>query len=329
MAMLAYERFKNALSRGVLKPLYLFSGEERYFKERLFGEIKEYLGNNRDFNYEELDGQEILTEDIVAKAETVSFFGQKFLIVKNCRFFSGKSEDELLINYFQNPSLQAIIIFSTEHPVDKKKKVYQELLKVGEELEFAPLKEEEVQEIITNWALTEGFTIEKEAVLVLAQSFGRSLIELKGEFNKLILYKLLEKKITLQDVLEVCGQDKEISVFYLVEELLSGKINRRKLKEQLLNQEEAIKFTGLIAKNLRQIYSVKYLQQKGKPFTEIAKTLGIPEWLVKKSLRTMSPLTLDQLKTRLLGLVELDEKIKTGEKDFPGLFEKYFLVWKK
>jgi len=324
--IMAYERFKNALERGVLKPLYLFSGEERYFKEKIFKEIKNHLGGNGDFSYEEVDGQAVSEEELIARAETVAFWGQRFIIVKNCRFFAGKNDDDLLLNYFHNPSGQTVVIFSTEMVVDKRKKIYKEFLKVGEELEFNSLKEEEVQAVINAWAKKRGFKIEKEAVLVLAQSFGQSLLELKEEFNKLTLYKLNEKEITLQDVLAVCGQDKEISVFYLVEELLAGKINRKKLKEQLINQEEAIKFTGLIAKNLRQIYSIKYLEKKRQTPIQIAQALSLPEWLVQKTLRTMKVLNLEKLRTMLLGLVELDEKIKTGERDLAGLFEKYFLT---
>ncbi|NYE56298.1 DNA polymerase III subunit delta [Carboxydothermus ferrireducens] len=327
--MIAYERFKNALTRGVLKPLYLFSGEERYFKERLFGEIKKYLGSNHEFNYEELDGQEVLPEEVVAKAETVSFFGQRFIVVKNCRFFSGKHDEEPLLNYLKNPAPQAVVIFSTELPIDKKKKIYQEFLKNGEEIEFSRLDEKEVQELIKTWADRAGFNLEREALIVLAQSYGQNLVELEKEFKKLVLYKLSEKTITLKDVLEVSGQDQEISVFYLVEELLSGKINRPKLKERLTNQEEAVKFTGLVAKNLRQIYTVKVLQQKGKTLQEIAKITGIPEWLVKKTLRSAVHLSQEKLKKGITALADLDVKIKSGERELTGLFERFFLLMKK
>jgi len=321
-----YERFKNALRRGVLKPLYLFSGEEKYFKEKIFREIKDYLGSNGDFNYEEIDGLEINPEELISRAEMASFWGQRFLIVKNCRFFSGKDEDNDLLNYFNNPSPQAVVIFSTEQAVDRKKKIYKEFLKAGEEVEFSSLKEADLKVILYSWAEKKGIRIEEEAAYVLIQSFGQSLLELKKEFTKLMLYKLKEKVITLEDVLEVSGQHKDISVFYLVEELLAGKINRKKLKEQLTNSEEAIKFTGLIAKNLRQIYSIKYLDEKHQVPGIIAKSLNVPEWLVKKTLRTTKDLKLEKLKTMLISLVEVDEKIKTGERDLAGLFEKYFLA---
>ena len=89
----------------------------------------------------------------------------------------------------------------------------------------------------------------------------------------------------------------------------------KEYKELLSYNVDALGILGLLGSQLRIIYQVKLLDQRGMRVSEIAKTLGEKEFRIKKTMELIGLYSKEEVLNLMKKLAEIDLKIKTTDTD--------------
>ena len=136
-----------------------------------------------------------------------------------------------------------------------------------------------------------------------------------NELEKLKLYKLESKEITISDIEEIVTPVLDDNIFHFVDSILSGnKEYAFKLYHNfILHGEQVVHMLILISKKIRLIYQVKILSNQGNSDQNISKLLKVHEYPVKLAREAGYRYSEGHLLEILKKLSQLDLDIKSGE----------------
>ncbi len=180
-------------------------------------------------------------------------------------------------------------------------------------------------------SLFKGYKIDSKALNLLFDYCLDDITKLESEILKLKTYKIDEKIITDNDVLEICvpklGDSNEL--VFSFNRALAEKNKREALIKyrQLLNYNvDSISIVGLLASQFRIIYQVKYLNDEGLNTNAIAEKLEVKPYRVTKTLELVRFYSYKELLNMIIELADIDLKIKTVTgTDANGLVELFIL----
>lgn len=331
--MLYYERLVNSLKRGVISAVYLFYGEEYYLREQAIEKFKEYLlPQGADFNFDVLNGEDITPGQVVSLANTPPFMAEKRLvIVKNPSWFASsgrRNENEdadgsfkQLIDYLQSPLATTCLIFNTE-TVDRRKKIFKAVEKVGQAINFVQLKPAEMAKWLDEQARSSGKKLDRLAKEQLLTSTTSGLTGLVPEWNKLVTYTGDREEITVDDVNEIVHRSVEYKIFDVLDAIGARQYDTAlaAIRELLANKEPPQVIMTMVARQFRLMLQVKELAAAGLAAVDIARKINEKPYPVKKALKMEKNFNRKQLINALIQLAQLDVDIKTGRREFyPGL----------
>ncbi len=337
----------NSLKRGVTAPVYLFYGEETYLREQAVARFKEYFfpGCDQDLNFDLIDGEDTSPQDIVARAETLPFFAAKRLVVvKNPPFFksakkAGKEEtgdleetavpvkEAALLEYLNNPSGAACLIFTTGDPVDKRKKLFKALKNNGKAVEFTYLGRGDLRRWLAQKVKAGGRKFAPGAEETLLDMVGPSLQKLAAEMEKLINFTAGQEVITPSDVRRVCPPGLEESIFAVVDAVGNKSAGEAlaAVKEMLAAKEPPFRLLAMIVRQFRLMLQVKDLLGRGCPAGQIPARLKIHPYVARKTAVQCRNFSRESLLEAFRLLLELDESVKTGRQEFYPALEIFLL----
>ena len=161
-------------------------------------------------------------------------------------------------------------------------------------------------------AENEGFHLERAAASSLVELVGDELTGLRGELEKLLLYRFDDKQIRRQDVLDLCVQTRDSDVFDLVSALASRRTEQALIViDRLL--ESGIRLPQVLAIlywNFRRLIVARELMLSRRPFDQIVRELKI--WSYRNQRRSLEAVSRERLIELLLKLKKLEIKSKTG-----------------
>ncbi len=278
-------------------------------------------------NYEESNIDEIINE-----ASYDNLFGdKKIVLVKNSSFLTGKStlESISLNNYIEHPNPNTILIFSVDsEKLDERKKIVKLLREKAQVLEIKPIDIKEVNSYVKDYFNERNYKVEYNAINEIANRINDNTNLLDNELEKLVLYKIDDKTITIDDVKKVVIKyDSNDKIFKLVEAALKkDKVTTFKLYKELINgREEPAVIISLIASQIRLILQVGILNRDGFSEKEIATKLKEHPYRVKLALESFRKTNKMELINNLEELSNLDYKIKKGDIDKVRGLETYLL----
>ncbi|ABO51016.1 DNA polymerase III, delta subunit [Desulforamulus reducens MI-1] len=328
-----YKGLINSLQRGVVSPVYLFYGEEEYLKEKAVEKFKEFLlPQAADFNLDLLDGEEADIDTVISFAENMPFMAERRLvIVKNAPWFSGKGKNEaggedkgsgkdtVLLKYLNNPASTTCLVFVAKEAVDRRKKTYKEISAKGQVIDFKMLKPSEMITWVNQIVKGTGKTIEPSAARAIVEANGKlGLLNLKNEVNKLISYLGSEQEITSAIVGEVGVINIEQNIFTVVDDAVAGHTSKalNGIRELLSLKEQPTKILALLARQLRIALQAEALLREGSPEREVARKMGIHDFVIKKALTQIRRGGSQRMKWALQEIATIDAAIKKGQRDF-------------
>lgn len=302
--------------------IYLIFGLEDYLinKElnKIINESNVINDNIIKYNLDEVDVKSALDE-----ASTVSMFeSKKIVICEGCSFLTGENKKEVnhdiesLIKYINNPFDDVYLIFIVrKDKLDDRKKVVKELKKNSKVIECKKQESHNLNNYIKTYIQDNGYNISNDAILKLIQRASSNLSNLINECDKLFLYKDNDKNISVSDVENLVFKNIEDNIFSLTNAIMNkDKKNIINIyKDLLLMGEEPIKLIVMIANQFRLILQVKLMIKNGYKEKDMAGVIEEHPYRVK--LAISSQFTINELKTYLIKLGELDFKIKSGEID--------------
>ncbi|MGZ4789685.1 MAG: DNA polymerase III subunit delta [Terriglobales bacterium] len=272
------DRFVAEVKERKTKPLYLFIGDEAFFRKRCRDAVLRFLvpSDMREFSLYDFDLSETELAEVLDRARTPSLMTpfQVFFVrgVKEL-YGRGSHDDEFdaIKAYADNPNPDAMIIFVADHvsiPSDPRRmdmtdrdrygRIKETLGEFCETIELARVEEGEAVKWITDQASNDGVKVDTDAARELVDALGGDMMLVSNELEKLTLYVGEKKRITLGDVETMVLAAKQRSLYELTDAISAkDRVKALQILDAILStgdgEEAAIGHLYMLAKTFRQM----------------------------------------------------------------------------
>ncbi|MBV8893399.1 MAG: DNA polymerase III subunit delta [Acidobacteria bacterium] len=277
-AFVQTDRFVSEVQARRLRPVYVFVGDESFFRRRCREAILEYLvpPELRGFSIFEFDLAETELVEILDRARTPSLmapFQVFFIAGVKALFARGANQEKLAAveEYSKNPNPDALLIFIADHisiPADVRKmemtdkERYQRIRDtLGQYcgiVELSRVEEGQAVRWLTDYCSTHQVKIDADAARELVDATGGDMTMISNELEKLMLYVDQRRHITLADAETMVLAAKQRSLYELTDAISAkDRVRALKILDALLSaadgEEAAIGHLYLLAKTFRQM----------------------------------------------------------------------------
>jgi DNA polymerase-3 subunit delta len=214
---------RRQIQAGTLEPLYLFQGEDEAEKSALAAEIVESVDEGlRAFNVERLHAADWTTgdklaagvQDLLAAVRTLPMMApRRVVLVHQAETLAApRRESEAatralteLDAYLERPEASTTLVLLAA-PLDRRSRLCKTLVKRAALVECGVLESPaDAERWVRARAAAAGVQIEPAAARLLAERAGADLPRLRNEVDRLLLYALGQKTITVDDARQVAG----------------------------------------------------------------------------------------------------------------------------
>ena len=307
---------------------YLLYGIERFLIDK---EIKNIINKHKieDINISRYDLEINTIKEILDDANTVSLFSSnKLIIVENSFIFSRvtskKVENiELLEEYLKQDTQDIIIFINPNEKLDNVKKIVKTIKEKGKIIEFNTIQNN--NSTIKN--MFDDYKLETGVIELLVKRVGNNLDLLYQEIEKLKIYKIDNKTISKEDVLNLTTEIIDIDIFKFVDDIINKNKKEaiKTYKELLKLNEEPVKIIALIASKFRLMYQASILTKKGYTEDQISEILNVHKYPIHLAIVAGYKYNPKILLKYLNDLADLDIGIKTSSKDKELALELFIL----
>ena len=328
------ELIKN-IEKGIINPLYLFYGDEGFLIDEAVKKMVSVIvePSNRDFNLEFLRGGETSCEEIISKAQTLPFMGERRVVIVKGIDEIKASGAERLMEYCSNPSPTTTLIL-TGHKIDARDKLHNTVSKNGVVVQFKPLYEKDTAGWVMRIVKEAGYRIDNDAKDYLISIVGNNLQRLKNELEKVFTYKGPppshpskggERGGIKTDDIKLLVEDTKIeSIFAFTDSIGSKDINKalRFLEKMISQGEMPEKIISMITRQFRLILLTKVYRERGAASSEIPAKAGFAPFLLEGYLKQAAKYNLIELKDSFYKVQMADVKIKSSDISKRTIIEK-------
>lgn len=303
---------------------YLIEGSDYISINNKISEIIK-KNNFSDASISKYDLSEDLLEEVIEDLNTYGLFSDKKIVIINN--FDKMDPDinrvEELLKYVENSS-SLNLLFVVSDKYDDRKKIIKDLKK---KMEFIKVSSDPVE--FTKNCL-KGYKVEDGVITLLVNNTLGDISRLYNECNKLKIYKINDKYISKEDVLELAvkklGDSTDITFQFSRSLAEKDKKKALSLYQELLDyQIEALSIIGLLASQFRIMFQVKVLEEKNMRNDEIAKTLNGKSYRITKTRELTRYYSKRELLDLMIKLEDIDLKIKTTSVDANTLVQLFIL----
>ncbi len=322
---------ERQLKQHVVKPVYLWYGEEGFLIRRALERLESWLVEQDDLAARiVLDGTETPLDDVLSEARSPQLWGGRQLVVVWQAERYKQENLQPLEKYIQAPAGQTCLVLIA---VGLKQKdvqahtLWRQLLAQDAALGFSRLRESDLAGWLEQEAKQQGKMLGAGAARKMVEAVGQNLLELFQELEKVILYTGAEKTITAAHIEKLSSHSRTHTIFELVEALGQSQPDKAfKVLGRLLELgEHPSKIIVMLARQIRLLMRTRECLKSNLNAAELAKELGVALFVAKKLPGQAQGFRLAQLKGQLIRLHEADQQIKTGTAVPRLLLEKIIL----
>ena len=303
----------NDIKAGQLKKVYLLYGPEHYLVRQYRDKLKKALNPDDDtMNFSAFEGEDISIKEIIDLSETMPFFAERrVILIEDSKLFK-KGGDELA-EYMENLPETTYFVF-VEEEVDKRSRLFKEVSKQGNAVEFVTQTDETLMKWIGARINREGKNITQAAYRSFIAKTGTDMENIEKELEKLICYTMDKGVIEPEDVEAITTEQISNKVFDMVDAIASHKqkLAMDMYYDLLALREAPMRILFLITRQFQILLTVKVMANQGFANKDIATKAGCPEWAVRKYLGQAKSFSLEQIKQAIADGVEYEEAVKTG-----------------
>ena len=293
--------------------IYLISNESFRLIDK---EISKIVKDNayEIFNLNKSSIKEVLEE--------ASYFSldnnKKYLVISNADIFgSDKIDDSItdsLINYFNNPNPNTVLIFTTKKPIDSRKKIVKELKSKYKVINAPKMDRKQISEKLTNYVKENDFDIDYQSVNYIVNNCYNNLDIMFNELDKIMLYYNFPCRIKYTDVIAIVGAELDSNNFHFVNAVIDKKLEEslKLLNSLKIYKVDSTILATLLAREYRLMYYVKKMYQKRIDIYEICQNLSLADWQVNKLYNNGLHYSESELLKNLVDLCNIDMNIKKG-----------------
>lgn len=307
---------------------YILYGENAVMLDNFIEELMKSKDISDKIVY---DYSECNIKDVIEECSYNDLFGSKKMVVLDNSVFltsKGSLEDKTFDSYISSPNENTVLVFKVIcEKLDERKKLVRDLKSKSIVKEFKDLDKTNINGYINSYFTNLGYKIDYNAVSEIISRIGETRRVLYSELEKLELYKIKDKHITIEDVKKVVTKYDEDNIFKLVDAVIqkNKKLIFNTYKKLVSDKEEPAVIISLLANNIMLILECSILLNEGMSSKDIASKLKEHPYRVSLAINNSYKVKKEELIDNLNKLAELDYQIKTGEVDkFKGL-EAYFI----
>ncbi|SPF34647.1 DNA polymerase III, delta subunit [Candidatus Desulfosporosinus infrequens] len=324
------ERIKESVAQKKISPVYLWYGEDRFLIQEALRVLKSFyfMMDPSGSGIETVSAKELSPASIVERANTMSFFANRLVVVEEVTYFQdGQTADlEPFLDYFSNPNLLTCLLFRAES-VHKGRKFYKALDRAGEILEFcAPKRPQEWLAWTQSELKARGKSMDTQVATLFIEWAGHHAGVLSQELDKLVIFIGDRQKITTEDIKAITIRTLEASIFDLLD-AVAGRSTAKALQtlQDVLRVEHPLKVLALLVRQVRLLLGCNALRRRGGNGAEAPSALGISPYEAQKVWQQSSRLSNEQLSRALFECLNTDLALKTGGGD-PGLLLEMMII---
>ncbi len=293
--------------------IYLISNESyRLINE----EIKKIVKN---INYETFNLNKSSITEVLEEASYLSLDNNlKYLVVSNADFFgSDKVDDKLveqLLKYFNNPNPNTVLIFTTQKPIDSRKKIVKLIKDKYQVISDAKKDKMALSNFLTNYVKRNEFSIDYQTINYIINNSYNNLDIMLNELDKIMLYYNFPCTIKYNDVVSIVGNSLDNNNFHFVAAVVSKKLPDalRLFNSLKVYKVDSTVLVALLAREYRLTFYVKKLYQDKWSLKDICNTLHMADWQVDKLYNNALHYSESELLRNLVLLCDIDMNIKKG-----------------
>lgn len=272
-------------------------------------------------------GDEASISDILDELRTLPFLADKrVVVVRGADEFISKHRP-ILEKYFENPVPTGILVM-TVSSWDARTRLAKMLSKIGTLVQIEQPKRWELPGVLVQHAAEKHkVKLNRDAAEALVELVGEELAQLYNEIDKLTLFALGEKTITLQHVESLIGHHRIYDAFEVLDAVTAGDIGRavKRLRNMFAEDKDAeYSAVGAFAFHVRRMFQAKAMLEKRTSPADIANRLRL--WSNKdRFFAQLQRLSLPQIAALLDELAAIDFATKTGQAQAPVAIEQLVL----
>ena len=257
----------QALAKGELESAYLFLGEEEGEKERFIGIIADrYFDKNVQGSARLISKYFAQNGEVTAAAgfalSSSMFDPKKICVLSDIEKIILKTEQQLVADMIRDlPDSTTLILCSSEN--NPPKFINDELLSLIQPIVFWRLFESELQAHIQQLFQKSGRKIEQSAVNRIVSLTGRDLKKVNAAVDR-ILVGTAGETVTDRMVVSLIADEKEISIFELIDSILKRKKESFRLLKKVLDEGSAdLQIIALLEREAKRIEQYHDLRARG------------------------------------------------------------------
>lgn len=309
-----------------MKHNYLLESEDSYLVSLKQAELIDKC-NFKDVPIHSYDMEEVSLSKALEDLDTYGLFSyKKVIVISNIEAITTEGNEKDIEHFFKyfKASLDTILVIVTAKKLNNTRKITKELKKNLEYISLTTNAEDFAKKEL------QAYTLENGVVRALVSYTLEDIGRLHQECEKLKLYRIDTKKISLSDVDELVvkklGDSRDLT-FEFVRTLASKnkKKSLSKYQELLSYATEPLSLIGLLASQFLIMYQVKILEKRRLSNNEIASMLGEKPYRIQKTRELTTYYSDQELRTILRRLADMDLKIKTTDVDGNFLIELFIL----
>ncbi len=319
--------FKKQIKNKQLPALIFFTGTEDFLTEQSSNLLENSIDENfRAWDFVKVNAENESIKEILADISTLSFnASRRIVIVENPFFLTAKNsleknEENSLLKYLNKPeSENSLIINAVNLTLDKRKKTVKNLIKTAENVDFKPLNERQILQIVKRRFSAANISVEDTVLNYYFRRLAFNLRLIVNNLDKLLLYGQ-SHLIDNQSIDFLIAPESTESAFDLIEAINQKKPEKViKIYEDLIDRGEApIRINALLQSQYRLLLQAKSLKLNDQ---NLSRLLRIHPYRAKLANQEASLKTYSELSNSFLNLSDIELKLKSTRLDPKMLFE--------
>ncbi len=307
--------------------IYLVYGDQEMLVNKMINKIaKDTLTSVDDFNFVGLDATKVSGEEVIDELNSLPFGGDtKVVNIFNSYYLTSNNSDctftgDKLEEYIANETEGVTLIVSVvSAKLDEKRVIVKKLKSICKVIEVNSLNKKELPKVVKQMFAQRKCEITDSALEELLSRLGQDMYEISNEVDKLSTFS---NKIHLEDIKALTPRKLEDNIFDMIDALFKKNTNKAFMIYNDLKSlgTEAITIISIVSTQVRFLYQILVLSNKGYSESNIANELSVHPYRVKMGLDKVRRYSDYELEDLLDKLSKLDIQIKTGDIDrFVGL----------
>lgn len=249
--------------------------------------------------------------DVIEEANTVSLFrSNKVILVYSSSI--DKLDDEELIMYLNNYNKDVYLIFIVEKS-DARKKIVKLINEKGISIDSDNVDKSYNKNYVVSYLKDNGYKMNSNVIECFLSRVSDNIDDIRNELDKLFIYKLDDKNISLDDVKLITYDNTDNIIYEFTNALLEKDENKAiSMYHSFIDSNMAIDYIlASIYNSYKTLYQIKELN-KNNSIRDISKTIGKKEYYVEKMLYRSMNYNDNELLDIIHTLAMIDKNYKSG-----------------